>query len=95
MPDPQFPIYCNGRNGVHAFMIISENQVLTITNKADEVSIAITNSVMEDHQVFDAWNRGELVESNAKDFNFHRIETNNRLISIGVSEKTQPEKSES
>jgi len=93
MSEPEFPIYCKSEGGAHAHMIISSNKVLSITNVGHEISIALTDFYGTDHPTYDDWKRSDLLRSNAKDFNMYRIEMNNRLISIGVSKKAQPEKS--
>lgn len=95
MSEPQFPIYCKDKHGIFAYMIVNEHQVLTLTNSFVEKSIALTEYGGQTHRVYKAWKDGKLQESNAKDFNFQRIQTNNPLISLGVSKEAQTTKSES
>ena len=95
MSKTQFPIYCKDHSGAHAYMIISKSIVLTITNAPHEISMALTDFHGIDHGTYDLWKAGELIESNARDFNIYRIQMNNHLISIGVSKKAQTQKSES
>lgn len=92
MSEPQFPIYCKDEYGIFVHMIVNENQVLTLTNSFVETSISLTEYAGQTHRIYKAWKEGKLQESNAKDFNFQRILTNNPLISIGVSKKAQIKK---
>jgi len=95
MPKSEFPIYCKDKHGIFVHMIVNESQVLTLTNSFVEKSISLTEYSGQTHRIYKAWKEGKLQESNAKDFNFQRIQTNNPLISIGVSKKPTITKSES
>lgn len=95
MSEPKFPIYCKDSSGAHAFMIISNTKVLTITNAPTEISMSLTMYHGQDHDTYELWKAGELLESNAHDFNIYRIQMNNHLISIGVSKKAQPKPQQS
>ena len=88
----KFPIYCKDQGGVHAYMIITHDKAMIITNSPTSIGMEITHYHGTDHHIYDAWKRGDLIESNAKDFNIYRIQMNNHLISIGVSKEAQTTK---